>query len=149
MYLGGLGAVDVMPGYYTYTGSALGRTSTSLKHRLSRHLRILKKKRWHIDFLIGHKDVKVEAIALVQWKQSLECHVNQLIRHQLKAEILIPKFGASDCQSMCGSHLLYFGEKKIKRSIRALFKREFGGGSVFIDLAGIPSKTLKSIKNGP
>lgn len=144
--VGGLGLINVLPGYYTYTGSALGSGVTSLQHRLARHLRIPKKKRWHIDFLLADKNVNVEAIATVPSKQSLECQINQLIRHQMKAKILIPKFGASDCQSGCRSHLLYFGKKEIKHKIRALFRREFGENSTFHDLAKIhPFKTLKSL----
>jgi Uri superfamily endonuclease len=147
---GGLGLIDVLPGYYTYTGSALGNGSSSLQLRLARHLRISKKKRWHIDFLLADKNVNVEAIATVLSKQPLECQINQLINRQMKARILIPKFGASDCQNGCGSHLLYFGKREIKHKIHALFKREFGTKSAFHDLARTsPFRTLEPHKKQP
>jgi len=52
----------------------------------------------------------------------------------MKAKILIPKFGASDCQNGCESHLLYVGNESIKRKICVLFERKFGEDSTFLDL---------------
>jgi len=37
--IGKLGKQKFPRGYYSYTGSALGKGATSLKHRLARHLR--------------------------------------------------------------------------------------------------------------
>ncbi|MCW3985408.1 MAG: DUF123 domain-containing protein [Candidatus Bathyarchaeota archaeon] len=123
-----------MPGYYVYTGSALGKGATSLPNRLARHLKTLKKKHWHIDFLLSKKEASIEAIAAVSGNPNSECEINQFIRSQMKAKVLIPKFGASDCKNNCESHLLYVGNEAIKRKICVLFEGKFGEDSTFLDL---------------
>ena len=45
---GKLGIHTFPPGYYIYTGSALGGLSGRLKH----HLKLEKKLHWHIDYLL-------------------------------------------------------------------------------------------------
>lgn len=138
--VGKLGLKAFLPGYYAYTGSALGKGATSLPNRLARHLKAVKSKHWHIDFLLGNENVTVEAVFCVSNGQNLECQVNQSIRRQLNAEILIPEFGASDCRNQCKSHLLYFGRRNAQLEIRALFERKFGEDSVFISLQDSCSK---------
>ncbi|HMF34432.1 MAG TPA: DUF123 domain-containing protein, partial [Candidatus Lokiarchaeia archaeon] len=53
--VGSLGLMNFAPGWYTYVGSAMGSTSTSLFHRLRRHFAPLtaKKVRWHVDYLLA------------------------------------------------------------------------------------------------
>lgn len=114
--VGSLGVRKFPIGYYSYTGSALGRGSTSLSNRISRHLRDEKTERWHIDFLLKNRSVCVEAVIIVPSDERLECKVNQLLKSQLKAKIVVPNFGASDCHSKCASHLLYFS-RFLKKTI--------------------------------
>jgi Uri superfamily endonuclease len=129
--VGELGVKIFWPGYYTYTGSALGKGASSLLNRLARHLKTAKKKHWHIDFLLPNTHVNIEAIIVISSNRKLECEVNQLLREKIKAKVTIPKFGASDCQKKCGSHLLFFPEmtkrdilvQKIVKHLRSLRKR--------------------------
>jgi sugar fermentation stimulation protein A len=102
-----LGVKTFLAGYYVYTGSAVGKGSTSLPNRLARHLRTVKRKHWHIDFLLAAKNVSIKAVVVIPSKQNLECEVNQHIKKQMKAKVLIRKFGASDCENRCESHLLF------------------------------------------
>ena len=97
-------------GYYTYTGSALGKGASSLKHRISRHLRKKKRKFWHIDYLLANENVHVEAVVAAETDQKMECNVNHQIKRIEGAEVPVNGFGASDCSKNCGSHLLYFPE---------------------------------------
>jgi len=41
--------LDLIPGYYTYCGSAFG--PGGIVARVQRHLKLKKKKHWHIDYL--------------------------------------------------------------------------------------------------
>ena len=97
------------PGLYAYTGSALGK-GNSLPNRLKRHLKIKKKKHWHIDFLLENENVHVVTFITIPSKTKIECEINQLLKSHLDAKVLIPKFGASDCKHNCKSHLLFFQE---------------------------------------
>jgi len=106
--IGGLGTANLDAGYYTYTGSAMGRGSSSLAGRISRHLRGAKKKRWHIDYLLSNAKSEIEAVLALPSRRRLECEVNQHIIKLLRPEVPILGFGASDCISGCKSHLLYF-----------------------------------------
>lgn len=123
---GGLGVKAFLPGYYAYTGSALGKGATSLPNRLARHLKTVKRKHWHIDFMLADKNVSIEAIAVVSSKEKLECKINQLIKNKMDAKVLIPRFGASDCQNKCKSHLLFFpditkGDILVQKIIECLY----------------------------
>jgi Uri superfamily endonuclease len=93
-------------GYYSYTGSALGTGSSSLKQRLSRHLRKAgKKKHWHIDFLLAHEEATVTAVVAAQTERKMECELNEHIEKQGFAEIPISGFGSSDCKgNACMMH---------------------------------------------
>jgi len=65
--VGQLGVKVFPKGYYMYTGSALGSGASSLKQRVSRHLRKTGKvKHWHIDFLLAHGDATVTAVVAAQ-----------------------------------------------------------------------------------
>jgi Uri superfamily endonuclease len=106
--VGKLGKQNFPRGYYTYTGSALGKGSTSLKHRIARHLRKQKRKYWHIDYLLADENVSVEAVIATETNKKLECKINSHIKGINGAEVPVKGFGASDCRKNCGSHLLYF-----------------------------------------
>jgi Uri superfamily endonuclease len=97
---GGLGIHSLIPGYYVYTGSALG----GLSGRLRRHLISDKSLHWHIDYLLREAAVAQIWYALGQFR--LECTWNAIVKALPGAISSISGFGASDCQ--CSSHLTYF-----------------------------------------
>ena len=94
--VGRLGRFPFPAGQYIYTGSA----KRNLEARIQRHLSKHKKLRWHIDYLLTHRDVRVSQ---VQRSAEAECGWNQ----KTEGEILVPGFGASYCRRGCGSHLKY------------------------------------------
>lgn len=96
--IGRLGTYAFPAGHYVYTGSA----RRHFEARVARHLRQEKTLRWHIDWLLTAPGV---SILKVRRSAQAECLLNQ----RTGGEILIPGFGASDCQAGCGSHLRYLG----------------------------------------
>ena len=106
--VGKLGQQRFPKGYYTYTGSALGKGASSLKRRISRHLQKKKRNFWHIDFLLANENATVTAVAAAQTNEKLECKLNSYIKREEEAKILVKRFGASDCRENCGSHLLFY-----------------------------------------
>jgi Uri superfamily endonuclease len=91
-------------GYYVYTGSA----KNGLQGRVRRHLRKEKKFFWHIDYLLEH--ASVETVLLLAGQRKDECYLSLETLAMPGAEVIVPKFGASDCQ--CPSHLAFFGRLK-------------------------------------
>ncbi len=91
---GALGSCNFTAGDYVYTGSA----RRNLAARVRRHLSNTKKLHWHIDYLLAASGVEITA---VKTSSIPECHWNQ----QLRGEIPVPGFGASDCRKHCGGHL--------------------------------------------
>ena len=96
LLIGRLGRFYFPTGMYIYTGSA----KTNPEARIRRHLAGSKRMWWHIDYLTVQPDVRIMA---VRWFDRPECYVNQ----QIDGSIIIPGFGASDCENGCGSHLKY------------------------------------------
>ena len=99
--IGRLGQFGFPAGRYVYTGSA----RRNLVSRVKRHLSEDKILRWHIDYLLAARDVRVVDVNL---SAKPECQWNQ----HSGGVILVPGFGASDCRSRCVSHLKYFGQGK-------------------------------------
>ena len=92
--IGRLGHFDFPAGKYIYTGSA----KKNMEARVKRHLKKEKTCRWHIDYLLVQKDAEVTQVS---YSDLPECEVNQATR----GEVIVKKFGASDCQQHCISHL--------------------------------------------
>ncbi|MFQ5758606.1 MAG: DUF123 domain-containing protein [Candidatus Bathyarchaeia archaeon] len=135
--IGRLGVKSFPKGYYTYTGSALGTGASSLKRRVSRHLRKTgKKKHWHIDFLLGHRDATVTAVVAAQTDREMECELNCYIKRQGVARIPVSGFGSSDCNGNCQSHLLYFGEEDVEKKIAELYAEKLGFRPVAVEFYG-------------
>ncbi|RJS85779.1 GIY-YIG nuclease family protein [Candidatus Bathyarchaeota archaeon] len=129
--IGGLGIANLNTGYYTYTGSALGRGPSSLAGRISRHLRSEKKRRWHIDYLLRNGESEIEAVLALLSRRRLECEVNQHLISLLRPKMPILGFGSSDCISGCKSHLLYFGKRDNLLSEMAEIYLQRGKDNVF------------------
>ena len=132
--VGQLGVKDLPKGYYTYTGSAVGTGASSLKQRVSRHLRKTgKKKHWHIDFLLAHRDATVTAVVAAQTHRAMECELNCDIKRRGGARIPVSGFGSSDCQGNCQSHLLYFGEDDVEKKIAEFYVEKLGFRPVVLE----------------
>jgi Uri superfamily endonuclease len=123
--IGKMGKTRFPEGYYTYTGSALGKGASNLNHRIARHLKKKKRKFWHIDYLLANESVAVEAFIVAETNENMECALNQHIKNMLRAEVPVKGFGASDCRKNCGSHLLHYPETRkadflVQRIVRYL-----------------------------
>jgi len=94
--VGALGAVDFEKGMYAYVGSA----QSSLEKRVDRHLGKVKRKFWHIDYLLDNVEVNV---LKVFWKEAGRLEECQFSRKVAERGISIRGFGSSDCR--CESHL--------------------------------------------
>ena len=91
-------------GYYVYTGSA----ENGLQGRVKRHLRKEKKRFWHIDHLLEHASVK--AVLPFAGQREDECSLSLETLAMPGAQVIVPKFGSSDCR--CPSHLVLFRRLK-------------------------------------
>lgn len=109
--VGALGAREFDAGSYAYTGSAFGPGGFA---RVDRHRELCAGERdarhWHVDYLLGHPDVTVEAVVRTA-EADIECPVSRALagdvdgEHSATGRERIPDFGASDCD--CASHLVY------------------------------------------
>ncbi len=98
--VGALGAFKFPRGYYLYIGSALN----GLSARVARHLRRHDKKRfWHIDYLLEH--ARVVDVWTREGTARLECKWARTALALPNAQVVAPRFGASDCA--CTAHLDY------------------------------------------
>jgi Uri superfamily endonuclease len=100
---GAIGTITLPSGHYVYVGSA----RKSIESRVARHRRLAYTKtgklHWHIDYLlIHHKIVLIDEEAFAGYE---ECDIAQRIACLKGASIPVPRFGASDCRSGCGTHL--------------------------------------------
>jgi Uri superfamily endonuclease len=110
-------------GYYAYTGSAVGKSGVSLRHRVDRHLRRKKIRHWHIDYLLTCQKAKVTAVVACASTVNRECRINKVIQNIRGATVPIKGFGASDCKKNCKSHLAYLGEDDIYEAITEAYER--------------------------
>jgi Uri superfamily endonuclease len=106
VHVGSLGTLSFRRGYYSYTGSALGKGGLK---RVQRHLQIMRgmkvTRRWHIDWLLPLTSFE-EAI-LSNTSERMECLIAGRIGSRLSP---IPGFGCTDCR--CPSHLHYSSGRK-------------------------------------
>lgn len=113
--VGRFGPCDFQPGYYIYSGSALG----GLKGRLKRHFRADKRLHWHIDYLLQY--TKIVEVWYSMSEERLECTWNGIVAALHGAVPHIPGFGSSDCR--CYTHLTYFSSMpsfdEFSRELRA------------------------------
>jgi len=101
--IGQLGTFRFPRGYYLYIGSAMN----GLVARIARHLRPDKNKRWHIDYFLEHAQIK--EVWTHQGDERFECVWAQASLALPNAQIIAPRFGASDCN--CATHLIYVGRR--------------------------------------
>jgi Uri superfamily endonuclease len=96
--VGALGVYSFPRGSYIYTGSA----KKNIDSRIAKHQSKNKKLRWHIDYLLNSSEVMIIKVSKTNRN---ECYWNKTV----DGEIVVDKFGASDCRKGCGSHLKYLG----------------------------------------
>jgi len=133
--IGRIGVQKLSKGYYSYTGSALGKGVLSLEGRISRHLEKNKKKIWHIDFLLADKDVEVISALIAPTNERMECEINQYLQQKMNSKVPIPRFGSSDCKRGCKSHLLYLGrDEDVVEKLIKLYEEKVGDGLIILNL---------------
>lgn len=102
--IGSLGVLATETGYYVYCGSAFG--PGGLRARVSRHMRLDKKKRWHIDYL--RPFLKLYGVWYAVGGRHLEHEwADRLldVAYRTSAAVVpLKRFGASDCR--CATHLV-------------------------------------------
>jgi len=99
--IGKLGNFLFKKGYYVYNGSALGGFG-----RVRHHLNKNKRKRWHVDYLLDR--AKIIKIITSETNINFEHDISKSLASKKDAEIPVVRFGASDCNKGCASHLVYF-----------------------------------------
>jgi Uri superfamily endonuclease len=99
-----LGRQHFPAGHYFYCGSARG--AGGLRARVGRHVRGDGQPRWHIDYLRAVAEVREVFYTVTDIP--LECAWSQALAQLPEAFIPTPGFGASDCRSGCGAHLIGF-----------------------------------------
>ncbi|MBN2497350.1 MAG: GIY-YIG nuclease family protein [Deltaproteobacteria bacterium] len=105
--VGSLGLLRFASGLWVYVGSALGRGSTSLGHRLCRHFSRSGRRHWHIDYLLASAALPINAV----WLESparLECALAEALRERPDFQPGPAGFGATDCRGHCQTHLLRY-----------------------------------------
>lgn len=108
--IGKKGEFKFPKGYYVYTGSA----KNGLKARVERHLRKEKKHFWHIDYLLDFASIR--KVCLFSNDKFGECPLNLKMLERLKAKIIMPRFGLSDCR--CPAYLFFLSKKSCLMSKR-------------------------------
>ena len=94
--IGSLGILNFERGSYAYVGSA----QNNLEKRIARHLRKVKKKFWHIDYLLNDTRVVVQRVFTREIGKPEEC---ELADRLCRKGSPVLGFGCSDCK--CKSHL--------------------------------------------
>ena len=109
--VGALGVICFEKGSYAYVGSA----QNSIEARFGRHFSRDKKLRWHIDYLLNDKNVKIiRALYKECDDKREEC---KLALSLIDDDNFVKGFGCSDCK--CRSHLvkissLKFGDELLR-----------------------------------
>lgn len=117
-------------GYYAYTGSAMGNAATSLRQRVARHVRKMKKQHWHIDYFLSSRKTRVIAIVAAASSVNKECEIVERIQRIEGSGVPIAGFGASDCRGNCNSHLVHFKENANLSAIADVYRHTLGSAQI-------------------
>lgn len=105
LIIGALCEHDFREGEYFYIGSA----RNGIQARVERHLRLATSKcgggRWHIDYLLRHRDVRV--VDVERFPGGEECVISKRISERPRVSVPLKGFGSSDCRNGCPAHLYY------------------------------------------
>ncbi len=99
--VGALGNLPFAAGLYAYVGSARGR-SVTLGHRLIRHMRRRKVRRWHIDYLTTAPAVTVQGAYCSTDRRLTEARLAIRCAERFS---FIRRFGNSDSPGGAPGHL--------------------------------------------
>ncbi len=113
--VGGLGPIRFPGGLYGYVGSARGR-SVTLAHRLARHLRRDKIRRWHIDYLTTHPNARPVAAYVSLASSVTEGTLARLCASRFP---VIAGFGNSDRGDEAAGHLFLLQPAAQERLLRS------------------------------
>ncbi len=116
--VGKLGKHTFELGQYIYLGSAHG--NGGLGARLRHHLRQSGKAHWHIDAL--SQVVCPSGFYYTTTDRRLECVWCQQIQRAVGAYLPVIGFGASDCHTHCGAHLVGFRFAVETDALRAMLE---------------------------
>ncbi|MBC7107432.1 MAG: GIY-YIG nuclease family protein [Methanomassiliicoccales archaeon] len=105
--IGQFGRFIFEKGLYAYVGSAMN----GLHARISRHFSNVKKKHWHIDYLLDCGQ-PLEAF-LIPSSVKRECEINAHLEKIIDCKPFLKGFGSSDCD--CFSHLHKITERTLMR----------------------------------
>ena len=94
--VGALHRIPFEKGFYVYVGSA----QSGIEKRTARHLRKIKRKFWHIDYLLSADGVSVLKVFGKKGSRSEECEFARELENLGNA---VKGFGSSDCN--CTGHL--------------------------------------------
>ncbi|MBF0455210.1 MAG: GIY-YIG nuclease family protein [Magnetococcales bacterium] len=100
--VGARGEIFLAQGCYLYVGSA----RKHWEKRVGRHCQKNKKKRWHIDYILGADGASVREVWISE--QNRECRTNLALLKIPGVDIPAPRIGSSDCR--CPAHFLVTGE---------------------------------------
>lgn len=100
--IGKLGKYRLPAGWYVYAG----KHRQAVRPRVCRHLKPVKQKHWHIDYLTTREEVTGRH---AWWESHTadECGLVRMILENYDAGVIVPGFGSSDCREGCASHLIY------------------------------------------
>ncbi len=124
--VGALGHLLFRRGFYAYVGSA----QNGLGKRLKRYFQGVKKKFWHIDYLISSKAVSLVGAFYKDAGKDEEC---KSARELGRVGFYVKGFGCSDCS--CESHLFLFEDAATIEDLclKMGFKRYFAKESPHCD----------------
>lgn len=112
--VGRLGELEVAPGYYIYTGSALG--PGGLAARLRRHLSPSRIEHWHVDYL--RQAMSADEVWYCVDAARHEHEWALLLAAMPGTSIPMERFGASDCH--CPAHLFHTSTSPELPAFRAM-----------------------------
>lgn len=132
--VGKLGLGEFPAGYYTYTGSALGKGALSLRGRVGRHFRTGKRLRWHLDFLLNSRTTKIVSAVVSDTKLPKECQVSSFLEKTRGVTVVVKGFGSQDCKLGCNSHLHHFPTQSSSEVIKLVLatRRKVGLSPVIL-----------------
>ncbi len=113
--IGAVGERAFAKGLYAYVGSA----QTNMEQRVKRHLRIKKRKFWHIDYLLYNAAAKIIKVFFKEGNKTEECKTAKSLSEKSKP---IDGFGCSDCK--CKSHLFYIEDYRFLKETMQVFAIE-------------------------
>lgn len=129
--------VTLVPGYYSYIGSALG--SGGIQGRIGHHLRDNSSNpHWHLDYVRPRMRI-VEAWVTFDPVRR-ECNWSHVTRDALRGHAVVEGLGSADCE-ICPAHFYYFGENdpSFRKFVSAVRHAHPGHASVHrieFDVAG-------------